>query len=116
MFLLNVGRYVIGDPAAALSDKALKKLWGSSPKFESHVLNTDNGMVIALPTGKNGKFRTDLGKVISTDTAHIAFIPYQAAEKLLPFSMIRVALSQPSLLFFDARNNIVLDGKLTIYC
>lgn len=115
MFLLNSGRYVIADPAAALSDKVLKRLWGSSVKFDSYVLNTDNGTVVALPMGKSGHFRTDQGKVISTDTAHIAFIPYLAAGRLLPFEVIRVSLSEPSLLFFDARNNIVLDGKLIIY-
>lgn len=116
MFLLNPGRYVVADPAVVLKDNTFKKLWGSSTRFESHILDTENGLLLALPTGKNGEFQTDLGRVISTDTAHIAFIPYLAAEKLLPFDIIRLSLATPALLYFDAQSNIVLDGMLTIYC
>ena len=116
MFLLNPGRYIIADPAVVLKENTFKKLWRSGTRFESHVLDTENGILLALPTGKNGEFRTDLGKVIVTETAHIAFIPYLAAEKLLPFDIIRISLHSPSLLYFDANGNIVLDGMLTIYC
>lgn len=116
MFLLNSGRYVIADPAVLLTEGTFKRLWGSSTQFETHILNTDNGRLLALPTGKSGEFQTDLGKVITTGTAHIAFIPYLAAEKLLPFDVIRISLASPALLYFDDDCHIVLDGKLTIFC
>lgn len=116
MFLINPGRYIIADPALVLKDDTFRKLWSSSTRFESYILKTENGVLLALPTGKNGEFQTDLGKAICTETAHIAFIPYLAAEKLLPFDIIRISLTSPALLYFDANNHIVLDGKLTIFC
>lgn len=116
MFLLNSGRYVVADPGVILKDPTFKKLWCASTRFDSHVLETPDGLMIAIPTGKSGDFVTDIGKKISTDTGHIAFVPYMAAEKLLPREVIRISLTEPALLFLDAKNNIVLDGKLTIFC
>lgn len=116
MFLLNAGRYIIADPAQILKEDSCKKLWGAATKFDAHVLSTDKGTMLALPTGKNGEFQTDLGKAISTATGHIAFIPYLAAEKLLPYGVLRISLNSPALLYYDSDSHIVLDGKLTIFC
>lgn len=116
MFLLNPGRYVIGDPANILDDIIFKKLWGSSSKFNSLVLETPDGVIVAPSTGTNGEFITDIGKTIFTQTSHIAFVPYIAVSKLLPYSVIRLSLSLPTLLMFDFESNIVLDKILTIYC
>lgn len=115
MFLLNPGRYVIGDPANILQETTCKKLWESPSRLDAHVLRTPAGTIIAFSTGKSGVFRTDLGPTISTVTGSIAFAPYMAAEKLLPFEMVRISLANPAILFFDAASNIVLDRKLTIF-
>ena len=116
MFLLNAGRYIVADPALVLNEATCKKLWGSEASLEAHALQTENGLLLALPTGKRGEFQTDLGRPIATETGHIAFVPYLAAEKLLPFGVIRLTLDSPALLFIDSSSRIVLDGKLTIFC
>lgn len=116
MFLLNPGRYIVADPEIALTPATYKRLWQTDAKFCAHFLPTPAGPILALSTGKNGDFATDIGKSISTASAQIAFLPYGAAERLLPSSVIRIALCKPALLFFNARSNIVLDGKLTIFC
>lgn len=72
--------------------------------------------MVAIQVGRCGKFITDTGREIFTKSAHIAFIPYKAAEKLLPFEVIRLTLSNPTLLFLDDNNNIVLGDNLTIFC
>ena len=116
MFLLNPGRYVIADPEIALNAATYKRLWQTDSRFDAHILPTPAGTILALSTGKCGDFATDIGKPISTASAQIAFMPCCAAEKLLPSTIIRINLSKPTLLFFNASSNIVLDGKLTIYC
>lgn len=115
MFLLNSGRYIVADPVSALKEDTFKRLLETSSRLNSYTLKTDFGLMVAFPVLKNGEFKTDMGKVISTESAHIAFLPYLAAEKLLPYGVIRLNLQEPALLFFDADRNIVLDGKLTIY-
>lgn len=116
MFLLNPGRYVVADPLVILKESTFKRLWASSTRFDSHMLETPCGLMLSLPTGKSGSFHTDQGRMISTETGHIAFVPYMAAEKLLPREVIRVSLTAPAMLFFDADCHIVLDGCLTIFC
>ncbi len=116
MFLLNPGRYFVADPELALKASTFKKLWESDSRFAAHSLPTPNGAIHALSTGKSGEFTTDIGRTITTGTGQIAFLPCSAAEKLLPSTIIRIALQKPALLFFNSDHNIVLDGKLTIFC
>lgn len=116
MFLLNPGRYVIGDPETILKEASLKSLLGSGSQFNSLVLPTSLGPIIAPSTEKNGEFATSLGKNVQTRTAHIAFVPYGAAEKLLPTDIFRINLVEPSFLFHNANGNIELDGRLIIFC
>ncbi|MDE5831873.1 MAG: hypothetical protein K2H64_02625 [Desulfovibrio sp.] len=116
MYLLNSGRYVIGDPEAILNEKTLKKLWenGGSPEFR--VLKTSVGAIIALSAGRRGVFHTSIGKPIASPSAHIAFVPYPAAGKLLATGLLRITLRAPALLFHNADSDIELDGRLYIYC
>lgn len=116
MFLLNPGRYIISDPEIALSEDTFKKLWGSNIGLNSLGLDTFNGRIIALPTHGNGEFRTTLGKSLATNSSCIAFLPCAVAEKLLPSSVIRLNLDRATLLFVNAASDIVLDGRLTIFC
>lgn len=116
MFLLNPGRYIVADPEVVLDAATYKKLWESEIRLGAHTLNTPDGTIIALAAGKTGDFATDLGVPITTASGHIAFLTCSAIQKLLPASVIRLALKKPTMLFFDAGSNIVLDGKLTIYC
>ncbi len=116
MFLLNPGRYIIADPEIALGPDTFKKLQRADMKCAARLLRTVNGAILALTTGKNGEFATDLGRSITTASGQIAFLPCCAAERLLPVTVIRIALVRPALLFFNASSNIVLDGKLTIFC
>lgn len=116
MFVLNPGRYVVGDPGIILDGPTFKELWGSTSRFDSLELKTDAGLIIAPSTGKNGEFKTSLGRNITTATTHIAFVPYRAVGRLLPYEVLRLSLAAPAMLYFSACAHIVLDGKLTIYC
>lgn len=116
MFLLNPGRYLIADPEMALAAATSKKLWASATKFGCHLLETPKGRIFALPTGKPGEFATTIGKSIPTGSSYIAFLPYAAAEKLLATTVLRLNIEKPTMLFFNAGADIVLDGKLTIFC
>ena len=116
MLLLNPGRYIVADPEKALSDATCKELWRSPTVLGIRILPTPNGSILAFPTGESGSFATDKGKCITTETAYIAFIPYESIGKLLPFSVIRLVLPEAALLYIDAGSNIVLDGRLKIFC
>ena len=116
MFLLNPGRYVVGDPETILKEASLKSLMASGSQFNCLVLPTSLGPIIAPSTEKNGEFATNLGRSLLTRTAHIAFVPYGAAEKLLPSDIFRINLASPSFLFHNANGNIELDGRLIIFC
>lgn len=116
MLFLNPGRYVVADPGKALSDDTCKELWRTPTILGIRTLSTDHGSILAFPTGESGSFATNKGKCILTETAYIAFIPYEAIGKLLPFGVIRLALSEAALLYIDASSNIVLDGRLKIFC
>lgn len=116
MFLLNPGRYIIADPEIALTPDTFKELQRAEMRCAARRLRTANGVILALDTGKSGEFATDLGRPIATASGQIAFLPCCAAERLLPSTVLRVALEQPAMLYFNARSNIVLDGKITIFC
>lgn len=116
MFLLNPGRYVIADPDIILKADTFKKLWSASVHFNSYVLATENGNIYAMPAGKKGTLTTDMGKTITTTTGYVAIAPYLTVEKLLPYEALRITLVTASLLFFNEKNYIILDGKLTIFC
>lgn len=116
MFLLNPGRYIVADPEIALTAATYKRLWQTDTQFDAHILPTPAGAILALSTGKCGEFATDVGRNIVTASGQIAFLPCAAAEKLLPSTVIRIALKKPALLFVNAQSNIVLDGALTIFC
>lgn len=114
MFLINPGRYIVADPAILLSEMSFKRLWGSSTRFGALVLENGKNVLYALPTSHKGDFKTSLGTSITTQTGYIAFAPYEAVEKLLPFNVIRLSLSATTLLYFSS-SNIILDGQLIIY-
>lgn len=116
MYLLNPGRYIIADPEIALTPDSFKNLQRAEMRCDARLLHTENGPILALNTGKKGEFATDLGRSITTASGQIAFLPCCAAERLLPSSVLRIALERPTLVFFNARSNIVLDGKITIFC
>lgn len=116
MFVLNPGRYVVGDPALILDEATFKRLCAAGTRFNALTLKTGNGPIIAPATGGNGDFVTDLGRSLRTDSGHMAFVPYGLAGRLLTSDVIRISLQRPALLYFSSRSNIVLDGKLTIYC
>lgn len=115
MFLLNSGRYIVADPEVILKESTLKKLWESDSRFDSHILETPQGIITAFPAGKNGLYRTTTNRKIPTASGYISFASYGCAEKLLPFEALRINLANPALLFFEPDESITLDGVLTIF-
>lgn len=115
MFVLNAGRYIVGDPEKILDSATFKRLWGAGTTLNALYLATPFGAIIAPRTG-SGTFATDRGKFLPTATGHIAFVPYQAAGRLLPADIIRICLQTASILYFSDNSNIILDGILTIFC
>lgn len=116
MFVLNPGRYVVGDPALILDDPTFKNLCASGTRFNALTLSTPQGQIIAPATGGNGDFVTDMGRSLRTASGHMAFVPYGLAGRLLTSDVIRISLASPAILYFSPSSNIILDGKLTIYC
>ena len=116
MYLLNPGRYVVGDPGDLLDDRTLKSLWERGRRLDALALKTESGQIVAPSAGKSGEFRTSLGKTVLTKCGHVAFVPYAAAGRLLRGDFIRLTLAAPALLFHNAAADIELDGALAIYC
>lgn len=116
MFLLNPGRYVAGDPELILKEETLKKLWLGGEHLNALTLKTPAGLIVALATARDGDFPTSLGRPLTTRCGRLAFAPYAAADKLLPTgSVLRLAVPAPTLLFYNARGDIELDGLLLVF-
>lgn len=116
MFFLPPGRYIIGDPEYILDSKSLQNLFKSGMVLNSFSLHSHEGLQLALKINKTGMINTSINKKILINSSYIAFIPFNASEKLLCFDTIRLSIEKNTLLYFNEYNHIVIEGKFYIEC
>lgn len=116
MFFLPPGRYIIGDPEFILDTVSLQNLFKSDMVLNSFSLNSNEGLQLAIKINKTGMINTSINKKILINSSYIAFIPFNASEKLLCYNTLRLSINKSTLLYINEHNHIVIDGKLYIEC
>ena len=116
MFVLQPGRYIIGDPEYILDQITLQNLFKTVMVLNAFSLNSASGFLLALKISKTGLIKTSINKNILINSSYISFIPFTASQKLLCFDVLRISIKKATLLYFNELNHLVVDRKFYIEC